>query len=542
MKQWAKILSTSIMITLLAGCSFFGDTPDEAETPTSNPVVVKDGFVSSDKITPLDMLEYQFSKSDSLKKGKISVLHANVSGDTLRLVGAFHPSENREESLGVKDFSFSPKNSGTDMFITGEMWDTTKNTISAPLTNKGVPIATKIGTNNDSNVQLFYIDFPKPEGKEVRFRVGKFGDFGAPVKYQENEKFINPDEERMSFVSPPPEQLSILRGEILAENKEKTTEVQASAFSVNGASQRWKDNQLSLSIDSDVLFDTGSDKLSGSAKKVIESSAETLRLTAGGQTVNIVGHTDNKGTDKVNMGLSKRRADSVKKAIEPLLKNTDIKLRVEGKGSHDPLVPNTDAQGKDIEANQAKNRRVSFEYTPNKRENISINTGAKSLIDAPEAKEVPVKNGAIRSFIVQQKDAAVPMRIDVMSARKQDEKFVKIEYRFELADPKDAGREPFSSMSVFGDNGFGKSSLPGGANISILNNATQYPPVMAGDIACLCTEELPLNTLEAGESNTVFAYYPIDVASPTESVIRFANAGEAKINILDVLKETEEKK
>jgi outer membrane protein OmpA-like peptidoglycan-associated protein len=70
--------------------------------------------------------------------------------------------------------------------------------------------------------------------------------------------------------------------------------------------------------------------------------------------VMIVGHTDGDGDAARNLTLSQKRADAVK---DELVKEFGIdasRLQTDGKGSAQPVAPNTTATGK------AQNRRVEF--------------------------------------------------------------------------------------------------------------------------------------------------------------------------------------
>ena len=70
-------------------------------------------------------------------------------------------------------------------------------------------------------------------------------------------------------------------------------------------------------------------------------------------SLEVQGHTDNVGSDRYNMNLSQKRADSVRaylvsKGIAP------ARLVSKGYGFHQPLVPNTTASNREL------NRRVQF--------------------------------------------------------------------------------------------------------------------------------------------------------------------------------------
>jgi outer membrane protein OmpA-like peptidoglycan-associated protein len=76
--------------------------------------------------------------------------------------------------------------------------------------------------------------------------------------------------------------------------------------------------------------------------------------------IQILGHTDNKGTDEYNQGLSERRATSV----SGYLKNHGIsssRVSTKGMGENDPIASN------DTEEGRSQNRRVEFVITANEK-------------------------------------------------------------------------------------------------------------------------------------------------------------------------------
>ncbi len=72
--------------------------------------------------------------------------------------------------------------------------------------------------------------------------------------------------------------------------------------------------------------------------------------------ITLVGHTDFVGTEKYNMRLSEKRAESVKKELVTL-GVPDKEIKVEGKGYSELMVPT--AKG----VKEVKNRRVEMFYT-----------------------------------------------------------------------------------------------------------------------------------------------------------------------------------
>jgi len=69
-------------------------------------------------------------------------------------------------------------------------------------------------------------------------------------------------------------------------------------------------------------------------------------------SIQIIGHTDNVGSDDYNLRLSLQRAESVQRYLEAEGIRAD-RIEVDGKGFREPMVPNTNP------SNQALNRRIT---------------------------------------------------------------------------------------------------------------------------------------------------------------------------------------
>lgn len=113
-----------------------------------------------------------------------------------------------------------------------------------------------------------------------------------------------------------------------------------------------QDNRLKLEIPSDISFDTGRADIKPELRPVLDRFASTL-VENPATTINIVGHTDNTGSDAVNNPLSTERAARTRdylttRGVSP------GRFTIEGRGSHEPLVANTS------DANRARNRRVEI--------------------------------------------------------------------------------------------------------------------------------------------------------------------------------------
>lgn len=109
----------------------------------------------------------------------------------------------------------------------------------------------------------------------------------------------------------------------------------------------------------DVLFDTGRAELKSGAATNLAKLATFLNQYQD-RTVLIEGHTDSVGNDDYNLGLSQRRADSVKVWLMRQGVNSN-RLVTTGKGESSPVAGNDNASGRQL------NRRVEV---------IIENTGA----------------------------------------------------------------------------------------------------------------------------------------------------------------------
>lgn len=101
-----------------------------------------------------------------------------------------------------------------------------------------------------------------------------------------------------------------------------------------------------------VHFDFDSDKLKSEAYPILDEVVRLLKEKEGRRVI-ITGHTDNIGTEEYNLGLSRRRAESVKKY---LISKGISKDRIEsyGYGESMPIASN------DTEEGRSKNRRVEI--------------------------------------------------------------------------------------------------------------------------------------------------------------------------------------
>lgn len=107
-----------------------------------------------------------------------------------------------------------------------------------------------------------------------------------------------------------------------------------------------------------VYFDTNKANVKDSEKGKIEKLVNLLKDNAN-YKVKIKGYTDAVGTDAYNLGLSKRRVNSVvNSVVKNKIKSKRITMK-KGFGEADPAASNDTEQGRSM------NRRVEFEVTKN---------------------------------------------------------------------------------------------------------------------------------------------------------------------------------
>lgn len=111
-----------------------------------------------------------------------------------------------------------------------------------------------------------------------------------------------------------------------------------------------------ISLNSDVLFETNSADLSPDSKAEIEHAAKTIN-TAGKGEIQIVGYTDSTGDDALNQKLSEARAQTVLDALKPLITKQGVNLTAAGKGAADPVADNGTDAGRKL------NRRVTITFS-----------------------------------------------------------------------------------------------------------------------------------------------------------------------------------
>jgi chemotaxis protein MotB len=134
------------------------------------------------------------------------------------------------------------------------------------------------------------------------------------------------------------------------------------SFKGNGLSVEQRDGKVYVSMETKLLFQSGSWSVGNTGKQALKQLGSVLAANPE-IAVLIEGHTDSDpyiGNDNLsgNWDLSTKRATEI---VKLLLKNNKIKaenLTAAGRGQHQPLATNKTAAGK------AKNRRIEVILTP----------------------------------------------------------------------------------------------------------------------------------------------------------------------------------
>lgn len=119
---------------------------------------------------------------------------------------------------------------------------------------------------------------------------------------------------------------------------------------------RMQENFLAVLLKSDDTFESGSYGISRRMETAISQIADVINRYPDTRLI-VEGHTDNEGMESVNLKLSEKRADAVKKM---LVRYGVDKLRIEvlALGGSAPAAPNHTGEGR------GKNRRIEIKIIP----------------------------------------------------------------------------------------------------------------------------------------------------------------------------------
>ena len=119
-----------------------------------------------------------------------------------------------------------------------------------------------------------------------------------------------------------------------------------------------------VSIGSDVLFDSSSADISSQAATVLDEVSARIQEHEPG-TVVVVGHTDDVDSDDLNLDLSRRRAAAVAEALASRIDTEQYPLETSGKGESEPIADNSTDEGR------ALNRRVELQISTPRHEDAA---------------------------------------------------------------------------------------------------------------------------------------------------------------------------
>jgi outer membrane protein OmpA-like peptidoglycan-associated protein len=116
-------------------------------------------------------------------------------------------------------------------------------------------------------------------------------------------------------------------------------------------------------VSANTLFDFGSDRLrSGGEEALVAELGDRPTQADLTQPFAVEGHTDSKGSDEFNQGLSERRAATVVAVLERRYPNLAGHLHPSGFGESRPIAPN-EVGGHDNPDGRAQNRRVELRFS-----------------------------------------------------------------------------------------------------------------------------------------------------------------------------------
>jgi len=141
---------------------------------------------------------------------------------------------------------------------------------------------------------------------------------------------------------------------------------------------RTTDKDVTVTLASDVTFDSDSYNLTAAADAQLQTVADQIAQYPDGGNLDIVGHTDDVADNAHNQTLSENRAGTVKDRLGQLAALTKWQITTTGKGETEPAINDTTDEAR------AANRRVVITITPT--------SGTTSSAPPPSATSTPDNN------------------------------------------------------------------------------------------------------------------------------------------------------
>ncbi|MBN1635918.1 MAG: flagellar motor protein MotB [Deltaproteobacteria bacterium] len=198
---------------------------------------------------------------------------------------------------------------------------------------------------------VLLISMSSMDEKAFREVFGFFNDALGPLEFSDQQGGA----ELLTLPDPIPENKTLdaatLNGHLLHALEEEELRG-ISGNGINPIEVRESSRGFVIKVSSDILFDSGSDRLKNDALPVLYSIANTLKETD--SFISIDGHTDAMGSQEVNRTLSLKRAERVLNYFIYSAGMSPIRFGIAGYGSTRPVAGNS------VEEDMAKNRRVEI--------------------------------------------------------------------------------------------------------------------------------------------------------------------------------------
>jgi outer membrane protein OmpA-like peptidoglycan-associated protein len=290
-----------------------------------------------------------------------------------------------------------------------------------------------------------------------------------------------------------------------------------------------------ITLHTDVLFRFAKSNLTSKAKTVLNTVAQQIKSRAKG-AVQVTGYTDSVGTDAVNIPLSKARAAAVVNALKPL--TPGLSYNVAGKGSSDPVAPNSKPDGSDNPSGRALNRRVTIAFA------------AAPARPVPPPQTAPASSAAgagqgSMTFLAAQSGGSDTYRVSG-AALYRDQDLMILTMTLSCAQSKQpdgcspaldlAGTPTVPPQPLFAE-GPSSNDINAANSLSAFylldpNSGTESVPLVRGDFIPLTTA-LNIDFVHRADSYRVWAYFPAPATNPS-SLTLVSPEGTARLGGVSV--------
>jgi outer membrane protein OmpA-like peptidoglycan-associated protein len=517
--------SALALLLLVSACSGGDGTDGSGAGPAGGssssvtPALAEvDGFRRLNVLpTPLASQVVTDNTREEPRTARAEIVQAVRVGPVLRVVVAWSPPTSGEVAApNLMRSSRSPVESEFEIGM--QVYDPAEGTLAAPLRGADGKCLCSSNTQYtvDSDRQsLYWADLPAPKSDEVTILLGKDPLPISGVRTSEGPTLLKLPEDLVEWVVNRP---SGTPGDGAAAPV--VNDVRRSVQSFGGAEDNQIGGNADVALPADVLFAFDSATLTSTARSVLAQAAPKLAVAAKGQQVQVVGHTDDKGSDSYNKSLSLRRAQAVASALGPRLRAAGITLAAQGRGETEPVAPNVTSQGTPIAANQRRNRRVGFVF---KRQRGGAAVGIdipKPLPALPTARKTtpsPKVTGAVASVLSQ--DGQI--RMDVTRAQRVGEDlWLRLDFTAVADEGAWGANSGILDQSVVGYN----ATLVDVRVVDVGARAIS-PPLAAGKDVCLCSEDLGSGDIYENPMS-MWAVFPAPRSATTSVTLRVPGFGQ----------------